>query len=60
MTNDTINLIAGFFIGISIGAIAILSISYSKHQIRPLLIKEQCGHYDEKTGEFVIQNLRSK
>ena len=58
--SEDISLIIGFVIGFSIGAIFIISISYSEHEIRPLLIKEKCGHYDENSGEFIIKNLRSK
>ena len=55
-------IIASMVIGMVIGLTAFLRIHTlgEDSYLKPLLIKEECARYDKNTGEYIIQNLRSK
>jgi len=48
--------VIGFFFGFITPVFTINTLGEDSY-IKPLLIKEQCGEYNQTNGEFVIHNL---
>jgi len=52
-----VDLIGGVAIGVLVGVIIMIQISYEKSSMDKLLVKEQCAEYNITNGKFIIHNL---